>query len=145
MFLSFLDSLWFYFRRIRLYLYNHKPYSSLYFHCSTHSSKSQYYLCFFAKNTISLYNLTEVSDYNHNITSPLCPLYFVRSGNIYVTSPAYLGNVGFFGFGWPSTTSSRHYDGAAMLSSYSFAFHANYLNPSHGPGAFYGGLPLRCP
>ncbi len=89
-------------------------------------------------------------DYNLEVTSrlartKLAPLYFVRSGYIYLPNTAgTFKEAGQNGSWWSSRASSTRYDGAQIPSAYFLSLDNNLTNTSAGPYIRYNGFPLRC-
>ena len=75
-------------------------------------------------------------------TTLLCPLYFVRSGNIYIYYGRF-GSVGDVGYAWSSNTLSRHYNGSISPSARYLVFMDNKASYLGGPDDRWLGLPLR--
>ena len=73
---------------------------------------------------------------NYNIAA--APLYFVRSGIVYLAGTA--GTFRYAGL-YADYWSSR---GSAATNAYSLAFHASTVDPSSGPYMRWHGFPLRC-
>ena len=69
------------------------------------------------------------------------PLYFVRSGNVYVDYGALRG-YGESGWGW--SRSAVAYGSATSAFAYQLYFNPSVVHPSNGPFYRYYGFPVRC-
>ena len=78
-----------------------------------------------------------------NYNFPNTPLYFVRSGTIYVDS-GYLKYAGNAGAIRSSVASSIYWVGSNTPSVYDFTFNSISVSTSSGPGARWTTSPLRC-
>ena len=75
-------------------------------------------------------------------TSLSAPLYFVRSGSIYL-SIGYLGNAGVYSLYWSLVAASVRSTGIIVPSAYGLRFNASGVSPSFGPNYRWFGRPLR--
>ena len=101
------------------------------------------------QNMLSKYGLAgsvtgSADGVNYNIAA--APLYFVRSGYVYLpgVSGATFRGAGIYGYDWSSRASSTRSDGAAIPSAYYLDFNASTVHPSFGPYERWRGFPLRC-
>ena len=87
-------------------------------------------------------------DYNLEVTSrlartKLAPLYFVRSGLVYLISAGTFRVAGISGAWWSSRGADNIW-GSAGLGGYYLYFGATGVGPSDGPDNRYYGFSLRC-
>jgi len=93
------------------------------------------------QNMLSKYGLASsvtgsADGVNYNIAA--APLYFVRSGYVYLPSTAgTLRNAGIDGIYWSSRSGAATY-------AYDLGFNATGAFPSAGPNSRWHGFPLRC-
>ena len=69
------------------------------------------------------------------------PLYFVRSGYVYLNNGS-LRYFGLSGYGW--SRSSVAYSSATSANAYHLDFNAGTVYPSFGPFNRWVGFPVRC-
>ncbi len=101
------------------------------------------------QNMLSKYGLASsvtgsADGVNYNIAA--APLYFVRSGNVYLPgiSGATFRYAGRSGLWWSSRASSTNASGTTMPSAYDLRFGPTVVSPSYGPWERWNGRPLRC-
>ena len=68
------------------------------------------------------------------------PLYFVRSGYVYLNNGS-LRYFGLSGYGW--SRSSVAYSSATSANAYNLKFNAGTVYPSNGPNNRWNGFPVR--
>ena len=82
---------------------------------------------------------SSVASGNYNIARE--PLYFVRSGAVYLNLGALRG-YGESGWGW--SRSAVAYGSATSATAYHLYFNPSDVNPSGGPRNRWFGYPVRC-
>ena len=95
------------------------------------------------QNMLSKYGLaSSVAAGQYNIAA--APLYFVRSGYIYLPNTAGTFRVAGISGAWWSSRGADNIWGSAGLGGYYLYFGATGVGPSDGPDNRYYGFSLRC-